>query len=107
MEWQPATIEIVKDIVRRDVERSNRQQVTAFREYSIDPYLAPIVRYGKPEQVVIVARKGNDVIYWDDVEDGFCVSRLGSDGVVLDHCCNQDELGVALNGWIEPKENTR
>jgi hypothetical protein len=52
------------------------------------------------ESVVVVARRGNDVIYWEDVEDGFNISPVGPDGRILEHWCNQDELGVALNAWI-------
>ena len=106
MEWQPATINAVKEIVRQDLAKCDHEQLTVFRKYSVEPYLAPIVRYGKHEQVVIVARKGNGVIYWEDVEEGFGVSPLGAKGEVLTHCCNQDELGTALNRWIEAKKNT-
>ena len=50
------------------------------------------MRYGKMETVVVVARNGDRVIYYEDVEDGFNVSPLSSDGQVLEHWCNQDEF---------------
>ena len=59
------------------------------------------LRYGKMESVVIVARNGDQVIYYEDVEDGFNVSPLSPDGQVLAHWCNQDELRFALNAWID------
>jgi hypothetical protein len=49
------------------------------------------------ESVVVIARNGDQVIYYEDVEDGFNVSPISPDGRVLEHWCNQDELGFALN----------
>ena len=40
-------------------------------------------------------------MYWEDVEEGFNISPLTPDGRVLEHWCNQDDLGIALNHWIE------
>jgi len=37
-----------------------------FQQYSVEPLLAPIVRNGKEESVVVVARKSNEVIYWEE-----------------------------------------
>jgi hypothetical protein len=53
------------------------------------------------ETVIVVARKGKEVIYWEDVEEGFNLSPVAEDGRILEHWCNQDELGLALNAWVE------
>jgi hypothetical protein len=53
------------------------------------------------QSVVVVARRGDEVMYWEDVEEGFNISPITSDGQVLQHWCNQDELGSALNAWIK------
>jgi len=55
--------------------------------------------------VVVVARKGQEVIYWDDVEEGFNVSPISERGQILQHWCNQDELRHALNAWIDGRES--
>jgi hypothetical protein len=68
---------------------------------AVEPYIAPITRYGNSDTVVVVARNGNEVIYYEDVEDGFNVSAVGPGGEILEHWCNQDELKFALNYWIE------
>ena len=100
MQWCPATIKQVNKIVTEDLLSCDPEQVSAFRRYAVQPHLAPIVRYGKTEEVVVVARKGDEVIYWEDVEEGFNVSPVGADGRILEHWCNQDDLGLALNSWI-------
>jgi hypothetical protein len=100
-DWQPATIEEVNEIVARDLKEFDAEQLVAFERYRLEPFSAPIVRYGKTERVVVVARNGDQVIYYEDVEDGFNVSPISPDGRVLEHWCNQDELRFALNAWIE------
>jgi len=62
------------------------------------------VRYGKEESVVVVAKKSNEVVYWEDVEEGFNISVMGPTGFILEHWCSQDELGDALTRLIQPRE---
>jgi hypothetical protein len=104
MKWKPATLSEVGDIVKAELEKCDLEQIATFRRVSIEPYFAPIRRYGKLENVVIVAQKLNEVMYWEDVEEGFNISPLANDGLILEHWCNQDDLGVALNQWIEGRE---
>ena len=47
------------------MKRCNADQVAVLQQYSVEPLLAPIVRNGKDESVV-VARKSNEVIYWEE-----------------------------------------
>jgi hypothetical protein len=98
---QPATIEDVNKIVAKDLRDCDAEQLAAFDKYRVDPFSAPIIRYGQMESVVVVARNGDEVIYWEDAEDGFNISPIGPNGLVLEHWCNQDELRFALNAWIE------
>ena len=100
-DWQPATIEQVNEVVARDVKDCDAEQLAAFAKYRVEPFSVPIVRRGQTESVVVVARNGDQVIYWEDVEEGFNVSPISPDGRVLEHWCNQDELRFALNAWIE------
>jgi hypothetical protein len=100
-EWQPATVDEVNQIVARDLKTCDAAQLAAFKTYQVEAFSAPIMRYGKMESVIVVARNGDQVIYYEDVEDGFNVSAMGSDGMVLEHWCNDDELRFALNAWID------
>jgi hypothetical protein len=100
MEWQPTSVEAVKRIVEGDLKTCDSKQVAVFEKYSVKPYRAPILRYGKMESVVVVAQRRNDVIYWEDVEGGFNCSAIGPDGRILEHLCNQNDLRLALNKWI-------
>lgn len=99
MAWQPATIEDVKAIIREDLGKCDAAQSEAFRRFAVEPYAARLQRYGKAETAIVVARKGIEAMYWEDVEEGFNISRVSSDGSLLDHHCNQDDLSLALQHW--------
>jgi hypothetical protein len=103
-EWKPTTIEDVKQVIARDLTVCDTEQLLVFGRCAVEPYLAPIVRYGNHDTVVVVARNGNEVMYYEDVEDGFNVSPVGPDGEILEHWCNQDELNFALNYWIDGRK---
>jgi hypothetical protein len=106
MEWKPPSVEEVKKIVERELANCDREQLAIFGRYAIVPYLAPILRYGEMDSVVVVARKREEVIYWEDVEEGFNVSPIGEGGRILEHWCNQAELRHALNAWIDGRERS-
>ena len=104
MSWEPATIEEVQRILEQDLKTCDAEQTDAFKKYAVEPHLAPLLRYGNMDSVVVVARKEDEVIYWEDVDEGFNVSPVDHAGQILEHWCNQDELGFALNAWIEGRE---
>ena len=103
MEWTSATIDEVKKIIEADLKNCDKEQIATFESYAVQPYRAPILRYEKLESVVVVARRGTEVMYWDDVEEGFNISRVAEDGMVVDSGANQDDLAVALSAWRKPQ----
>ena len=101
MEWKPASIKEVKEILQKDLSDCDQEQLAVFNEFAVEPIAVPIVRYGQTESVIVVARRNNEVIYWEDVECGFNVSPIDENGIILEHWCNQDELRWALNRWVD------
>jgi len=100
MTWQPATIQEVEKIIEEDAISFDEEQAKAWGKYKVVPYRASISRHDEIESVVVVARKDDHVIYWEDIEEGFNTSPIDSAGTILEHWCNQDCLSVALNSWI-------
>ena len=100
-EWQPATVEYVKQLAISDLQECDEAQLALFKKVAVNPYRAPISRYGNIDTVVVIARNGSEVIYYEDEEEGFNVSPIGPDGTILEHWCNHDELKFALNYRIE------
>jgi len=101
MNWKPATIDEVKQIVERDLANCSREQIALFERYRVQPHLAPIMRSGNTESVVVIAQRGGEVIYWEDVEEGFEVCQVDSDGRILEPGCDQNDLRVALDAWAK------
>ena len=99
--WKAATVEAVNEIVQKSLIDCDPDHRTAFLRYSVVPHVTPIVRYGQIETVVVVAQRANEVLYWEDVEEGFNISPLTGEGSIAEHCCNQDSLAVALSRWAE------
>jgi hypothetical protein len=104
MTWKPASLDDVRNILKADLGKCTPQQAVIFGQYSVEPHFSPIVRYGEAGYVVVVAQKSDEVIYWEDVEEGFNISPLRPDGGVLEHWCNQDDLGIALDRLIQSRE---
>ena len=101
MEWHPATIEDVREIIKTDLASCDPQQRNIFQKFFVEPYFAPIYRYDNLEQLVVVARKEDEVMYWEDIDGGFNISPTDSTGLILEHWCNQDELKHALTFWMD------
>ena len=100
MEWRPATIEAVCQIVQENLLSCDPNQIAAFEKYRVSPRYAPILRLRNLEHVVVIAKKENQVIYWNDIEEGFGVSPIDAEGRITDEDSSQNDLGLALNAWI-------
>ena len=75
------------------------EQLAAFEAVRVEPYQVPIARNGGIEQVFVVARNGSKVMYYEDVEEGFNIAQLASDGSISRPGCEQDELKWAIQKW--------
>ena len=98
--WHPATVGEVLRTVERDLGDCTVEEAEAFRRYSIEAHEASLTRYGKQEHVIVVARKDEEVMYWEDVDEGFNISPTASDGSISHHYCNQDSIAQAIRRWI-------
>jgi hypothetical protein len=106
MEWKASSIEDVRRIVQDDLANCDPRQTAVFEKYRVGPHYAPIARLGGVDHVVVVAKKENQVIYWEDIEEGFGVSQVDTDGKITEQDCNQNDLSLAINAWIQPSTNS-
>lgn len=90
---------MVKGYVKDDLAKCSPGQIAVFEQYAVEPFAASIRRSGAMESVVVVARKQDQVMYWEDVEEGFNLSPISADGEILEPGFEQDEFGWALNRW--------
>ena len=90
--WKPISAPELEKLLHRQLADCSAAQVAAFETVRVDPYQVPIVRDGNVEKVFVVAQKGSEVMYYEDVEEGFNISRLTSDGAIAAPGFEQDEL---------------
>ena len=90
--WQPITEQELQELVLDQLTRCTPGQQRAFLNHRVPTYKVPIHRIGGVEQVFVVAQLPNGLVYFEDVEDGFDVGSLGSDGALSAASSNQREL---------------
>lgn len=98
-EWKPITKGELEALIEGQLSECSSNQKEIFNKYRIPLEEHKIVRYGKDEKVFVVALRGNDAMYFEDIEYGFNFSPLDEDGTITEHWCNQDELKYALSRW--------
>lgn len=87
-------------LIEEQLRDCTDEQRDFFSQVRVSLQEAPIMRYGKGESVFVVARHNNEAMYYEEAEEGFNISPVGSAGEILQHWCNQDELRHALTAWM-------
>ena len=106
--WKPIARSKLEQLINKELGDCEPEQQQVFEKHRVPLRKAPIVRYGKIEYVFVVARNGDEVMYYEDVEGGFNFSPVDAKGHILQHWCNQDELKYALWHWLgHPQEYRR
>jgi hypothetical protein len=98
--WQPLTLEDLNEIIERELCACEPAQREAFFRCKIAPRATPIPRRAKVESVFAVAERGNEVLYYEDVENGFNFSKLDPSGAIANPANEQWELRHALHHWL-------
>lgn len=98
--WKPMTQAELEQLIEEQLADCEPEQRDTFEKYRVPLRRVPIERYGKQERVFIVAQCGDEAMYYEDIEHGFNFSPLDTDGRILQHWCNQDELKYAIWRWM-------
>jgi hypothetical protein len=119
MKWEPISEADLKALVARDLARASSEQEQFFGKVAVPPtkwVLSPWGDLGGGFWVVALLE--DRVLWYNDIEDGFNVSRFATLGTIPDgeYWCNQDELRWALDalagkstvkiGALEPASNS-
>jgi len=105
--WCPITAEELQSLIDEQLRECTDAEREIFERYRVLLRPTPLERFGKPDSVFVVARRGNEVMYYEDIEEGFNLSPLTADGRIAQRWCNQDELTHALFRWQNRPEETR
>jgi hypothetical protein len=94
--WSPATANEVASIIEKDLRECPEALAALFAEIRTPLRSVPITRFGNIEHVFVVAEKNGVVVYYEDVEEGFNLSRLAPDGSIATPRWEQWKLHHAL-----------
>jgi hypothetical protein len=105
MSWTPITFEELYDKVLKTEWELNGQLLNFWEMIKFGPEKWMEQTYGKEGGGFwVVAVVGHRVIYYNDIEEGFNISKFTKHGTIDEYWCNQDDLGVAVKelfGLIE------
>ncbi|MCK6460882.1 MAG: hypothetical protein L6Q95_13450 [Planctomycetes bacterium] len=76
-------------------------QRAMFERIRIAPRRLPILRGNSIEHVFAVAEVADQLLFWEDVEEGFELARPGADGVLRDDGADQLEMTHVLHQLLE------
>lgn len=100
MEWSPISASELEALVELQLSECTLTEREIFSQYRIPFRLTAIERFGKYESVFIVAMHRSVAMYFEDVEEGFNLSPLRSDGSIAQPGWQQWSLREALNGLV-------
>lgn len=73
---------------------------TLYERYRIVPARLPFARPTTLDSAFVVARRGDEVIYYEEIEGGFNSSYIDAAGRIAEHWFAQDSLCAALWPWL-------
>ncbi|WP_447774656.1 hypothetical protein [Variovorax boronicumulans] len=103
MEWSPISASELEALVELQLSECTLTEREIFAQYRIPFRLAAIERSGECETVFIVAMNRTVAMYFEDVEEGFNLSSLRSDGSIAQPGWQQWSLQEALNNLVLPQ----
>lgn len=96
--WKPITLALLQNEIDNGVQKMTTDQLILWKNISIEPKKWLEVEYGNEGGGFwVVAVKGNEIVYYNDIEEGFNVSTFTKVGLIDAYQSEQDELQWALN----------
>lgn len=102
MDWSPATEPFIHDQIRTDEAQMSADQLRIWRCIAITPVKWALKPQGDlTGDFWVVAIFGRYVIWYNDIEDGFDVSRYSSFGKIDEYYASQYELRHIMQQIVE------
>ena len=98
--WTPIKESDLENLLEKELEKCSIEILNIYKKYAIKPKRYKIKRHGNYEEVFVVAICNSEALYYEDVEEGFNFSSISSEGILLEHSCNQDDICYALYNWL-------
>lgn len=97
-DWSPITLEQLRDVVRRGESQLDLRAHRLWELIGIEFVKWTQHPWGDlGNGFWVVGVIGNQVLWYNDIEDGFNWSKYTLAGTIDEYWCNQDELHHAIN----------
>ena len=107
--WEPITLNKLEEWILRGESELQGELLNFWNLIKITPQKWHEKEYGKEGGGFwVVAIFGNQIIYYNDIEEGFNISSYDTFGHIKEYWCNQSELNwiiIELYKRIKPNES--
>ena len=91
--WTPITFSELNELIESGISKMSPDDLKLWKEVSINPEKWQEVELGEEGNGFwAVAIKGNQVIWYNDIEEGFNISTFSYYGKIDEYNAEQDEL---------------
>lgn len=97
MSWKPITKEELERELETQCNDLSPEEMSFFSSIKVPLDSFEIDRNGRLENVYVVARQEQSVVFYEDVEEGFEISKLNSQGVIDEYGANQFTIRHVIN----------
>lgn len=87
--WEPISLAELESLIAEQLWLCTQPQREGFARWRVEFYKIPIHRLGALESVWVVAKLPSGLLYYEDVEEGFEIGAVGTDGALIEAGCNQ------------------
>jgi hypothetical protein len=100
--WKPLPLDLLQAEIDESVGQMSPKSHSLWDAMRISPEKWSLSPWGDlGGGFWVVAVKGNECVYFNDIEDGFNVSTFSRRGVIENYGCNQSKLCDAVHGMAE------
>lgn len=102
-QWQPISLNDFETLLGEELENCQPEEQALFERTKLPVGRLRMRDTAYLETAYVVARYGDEILYYNDIEGGFNTSPVDDAGAILEYWCNQDTLQGALYRWLHPE----
>ena len=96
MDWEPISLNEINNLIKTSVSVMDIEVLNFWNSIKITPKKWIENHYNSDDQFWVVAKTTNHIIYYNDIEEGFNISKINRPFQIEVTSAEQDELHFAL-----------
>ena len=103
MSWEPITKDELEKEIEAQCSQLSQAELSYFRNIRVPLRPVKIDRWGKLEEVFIIAETGGLIVFYEDIEEGFEITKLNQKNAISEYGANQYTIQHVVNQLRAPK----